>query len=103
MITLPPFAALVASVQAGESLDGYAPAVDALHDTEDIAAWLQILPASLHRRRQRTYQDGRPMFPEPDDTFGRTPVWKPRTVVGHYAESGRRPRPLQAGATYAGG
>ena len=102
-ITLPPLAELAALARehlgapdgTPSPLDQYAPDIDALHDTADIAAWAGLTARSLATMRTRTRTDGSRQFPEPDQTFGRSPVWKPRTVAEFYARSPGPGRPRQ--------
>jgi hypothetical protein len=102
-ITLPPLAELAALARehlgnpsgSPSPLDKYAPDIDSLHDTADIAAWAGLSPRSLSTMRTRTRPDGTAQFPEPDETFGRSPAWKPRTVAEFYARSPGPGRPRQ--------
>jgi hypothetical protein len=69
--------------QGPGALDQYAPEIDALADTARAAAFLGIKPESLSRSRQKIRADGTPYGPVPDQTFGRSPVWRYRTLVLH--------------------
>jgi len=70
---------------ASRALDAYAPAVDEVADAPAIAEWLGISSASIYRERSRTRADGSAAWPEPDGKFGRSGVWRYRTIVLHRA------------------
>jgi len=92
---LPPCEELVAAVrealQAGADedaarvLEACAPAIDEFAGVVEAAEWLGISPASIYRERSRVRADGAAAWPEPDRVFGRSSVWKYRTLVLHRA------------------
>jgi hypothetical protein len=47
--------------------------------TDDVAAYLGVEPASVRRYRTRPRDQGG--LPPEDRMFGRTPAWKPSTVI----------------------
>lgn len=85
-MTLPSAGTLVEMVRrAGpESLDAFAPAVDQLATTAEIADWLGLSPQTIRREQHRQRADGR-TWPEPDKRFGRSSAWTYRTIVTYRA------------------
>lgn len=73
---------------ASRALNRYAPGIDQYTDMAGAAVFLGLKGKnSIRRRTTRTRADGTREWPEPDETFGRTPVWSYRTLVIHKAES----------------
>lgn len=85
-MTLPPAAELIARVRAEGPgvLDEYAPEIDALADTAQIAAWLGIQPRTIHRERSRPRATG-PSWPQPEPLPGRSPLWTWRAIATYRA------------------
>jgi hypothetical protein len=86
MPTLPPAHDLIHQVREHGPgvLDRYAPEIDELADTSQIAAWLGIQPASIYRERARVREHG-PAWPPPVPLPGRSPLWTWRAVVVYRA------------------
>lgn len=104
-MALPSAADLIADVRQNGpgALDKYAPEVDELADTAEIAAWLGIQPQTIHRERKRI-RVGRNWrtWPDEDRMAGRTPMWKWRTIIVHRADApgkGNYPRQPRAEAS----
>jgi hypothetical protein len=85
-MTLPPAADLIALVRSGgpEALDRYAPDVDELASTAEVAEYLGISPHTIRREQHRPRADGS-AWPQPDRVFGRAASWTYRTVIVHRA------------------
>lgn len=81
-MTLPPAATLIDMVKrAGpDSLDAFAPDIDQLATTAEIAAWLNRSPQTIRREQFRPRADGS-RWPPPDKRFGRASAWTYRTIV----------------------
>lgn len=97
---LPDFHTLVSLVREHGPgvLDQCEPIIDELADATRLAEWTGLKPGSIYRMSQRTLSDGSPEWPEQDDRFGNSKVWRYRTIVVHRAAApGRgapgRPRP----------
>jgi hypothetical protein len=86
---------LIALVRSrGESALDPIAGVDDLADAKTLGDWLGIGARTIHRARgaDRVRADGR-SWPEPDEYFGRTPVWRYRTIIIYRAgQPARRPR-----------
>jgi transposase len=67
---------------------------------DDIAAFLGVKVASVRRYRARPRERGG--LPPEDHMFGRTPVWKPPTIV-HWHEHERRGQGWRASRTEQAG
>jgi hypothetical protein len=85
-MTLPPASDLIALVKSdgAEALDRYAPDVEALASTAEVAEYLGVKPQTIRRERFRPRADGT-TWPEPDRRFGRAASWTYRTVILHRA------------------
>ena len=69
---------------ANRALDRWKPAIDQPTDTAGAAAFLGYKnPATVTRMRapDRTRADGTPEWPAPDHRYGRSDVWRYRTIV----------------------
>ncbi len=63
-------------------LDAYAPAIDELADAETLRVWLGWRSrATIYQERSRKNADGSPRWPASDVPFGRSGLWRYRTIV----------------------
>jgi hypothetical protein len=67
---------------ANRLLDRYKPAIGQLADVTAAAAWLGVMPRTIHREKERVnVKDGSPRWPESDGKYGRSDVWTYRSIV----------------------
>jgi hypothetical protein len=71
-----------ADLAANKALDAYIPDIDELGDAGTIAGWLGIKPQTIYvMQKKPRLASGYPGWPDPDDKFGRSKVWRYRTIV----------------------
>lgn len=82
---------------ANKTLDQWAPAIDAEADSQRAADFLGYKggarTVSRMRAPDQTRADGTPGWPERDNRYGRSDVWRYRTIVLHMAGRPGQGRP----------
>lgn len=86
-MTRPDAQTLIAALKAADAakrdalLDAYAPDIDELATTAQLAEWLGFkTPRTIDRERARPRADGT-TWPQPARYYGRTPVWTYRSIA----------------------